>query len=367
MSKSTEEAIVKIPILRYDGRQNLDFTAWKKSFATSMGQKYGELAQVYRTGEAFEYEVPVRSDVTGVADTDSMERTMYLERMAEHRKAKALQSTTNIQLYSELYNKLHEDASKKLLDDPLWGEIERKQDPKGLMTAVTKIMLLSSSGNLHQDTHRARMIYNALRQNEKESLQDYYYRTMRSLATQSSLGYKTNADIDQAMDFIYKLDRKIFQNMITNMDWIEESEIRKFQVARKADHALIHVTTYPANLAEAFQRANSYQLGHEKTTTCTVADNLQTVFASDASSDPQNGQNKKNKYSRKIISREEWLRMTKEQQDTVKAKNKARPKCEYCDKPGHTESECRTLKSAIAELKKENAKNSVAFTTGIPA
>ena len=66
---------------------------------------------------------------------------------------------------------------------------------------------------------------------------------MRSLATQLSLGYKTNADIDQAMDFTYKLDRKIFQNMITNMDWIEESEIRKFQLARKVDHALIHVTT----------------------------------------------------------------------------------------------------------------------------
>ena len=174
----------------------------------SIGQKYGELAQVFRTGEAFEYDVPIRPAVSGVVDTDSMERTMY---MAKHRKAKALQSTTNIQLYSELYNKLHEDASKKLLDDPLWGEIEKKQDDgQALMTAVTKIMLLSSSGNLHQDTHRARMIYNALRQNEKESLQDYYCRTMRLLATQSSLGYKTNADIDQAMDFTYKLDRKYF-------------------------------------------------------------------------------------------------------------------------------------------------------------
>ena len=106
------------------------------------------------------------------------------------------------------------------------------------------------------------MIYNALRQNEKESLQDYYHRTMRSLATQSSLGYKIDADIDQAMNFTYKLDRKTFQTMITNMDWIEESEIRKFQMALRADPTLAHVTTYPANLAEAFQRANSYQLGH---------------------------------------------------------------------------------------------------------
>ena len=143
------------------------------------------------------------------------------------------------------------------------------------------------------------MIYNALRQNEKESLQDYYHRTMRSLATQSSLGYKIDADIDQAMNFTYKLDRKTFQTMITNMDWIEESEIRKFQMALRADPTLAHVTTYTANLAEAFQRANSYQLGHEKTTTGTVADNLlQTVFASDISSDPQN---KKHKDSRKTI------------------------------------------------------------------
>ena len=59
--------------------------------------------------------------------------------------------------------------------------------------------------------------------------------------------------------------------------------------------------------------------------------------------------------------------MTTEQQDAVKAKNKATPKCEYCDKPGHTESECRTLNSAIAELKKKNAKKSVAFTAATPA
>ena len=172
MMKTTEEAIVRIPILRYYGRQNLDFNA------TSMGQKYGELAQVYRTGEAFEYDIPVRPAVSGDKDIDAMERAMYMERMAEHHKAKAMQSATNNQLYSELHNKLHDDASKKLLDDPLWGEIKKKQDPKGLMTAVTKFMLLSSSGNLHQDTHRARMIYNALRQNEKESLQDYYHRTI---------------------------------------------------------------------------------------------------------------------------------------------------------------------------------------------
>ena len=129
--------------------------------------------------------------------------------MPEYRKAKASQVNTNIQLY----NKLHEDTCKKLIDDPLWAEIERKQDPKGLMTAVTKIMLLASSGNTHQDTHRARMIHHALRQQEKESLQDYYTRTTRSLATQVSLGHKLGPEIDQAMDFTYKLDRKSFQEI----------------------------------------------------------------------------------------------------------------------------------------------------------
>ena len=172
--KSTEEAIVKIPILKYDGRQNLDFTAWKKSFATSMGQKYGELAQVYRTGENFEYDVPSKPTISGDENPDSMERAMYMKRMAEYRKAKATQRSINMQLYSELSNKLRKDSCKNLPDDPLWGEVERKQDPNGLMIAVTKIMLLSSSGIVHQDTHRERMIYNALRQNEKESLQDYY-------------------------------------------------------------------------------------------------------------------------------------------------------------------------------------------------
>ena len=36
-------------------------------------------------------------------------------------------------------------------------------------------------------------------------------------------------------------------------------------------------------------------------------------------------------------------------------------------KIGHTESKCRSLKNAITELKKENAKETVAHTTSIPA
>ena len=77
MMKSAEEAIVKIPILKYDGRQNLEFTAWKKSFATSVGQKYGGLAQVYRTGEAFEYDIPSKPVVSD-EDTDVVSYCTYM-------------------------------------------------------------------------------------------------------------------------------------------------------------------------------------------------------------------------------------------------------------------------------------------------
>ena len=115
------------------------------------------------------------------------------------------------------------------------------------MIAVTKIMTPPSSGNRHQDTHQARMMHHAIRQNDKESLQDYYYsRTTRSLATQQLLGNKLDPDIDQAIDFTYKLDRKIFQTMITNMDRLEESEIRKHQIALRTDSAVVHISTYPA-------------------------------------------------------------------------------------------------------------------------
>ena len=78
-------------------------------------------------------------------------------------------------------------------------------------------------------------------------------------------------------------------------------------MALRADSTIVHVTTYPANLAEAFQRANSYQIGHGKTTTGTVADSSQTVFANEASN--QIG-NKKEKEKRKIILRAERLKMT---------------------------------------------------------
>ena len=75
---------------------------------------------------------------------------MYMDQMTEHRMAKLLQNDTNIQLYWELYNKLHKDVCKKLTDDPLWEEVVMKQ---GHMIAVTKIMTLVSSGNKYQGTH----------------------------------------------------------------------------------------------------------------------------------------------------------------------------------------------------------------------
>ena len=86
-----------------------------------------------------------------------MERAMYMAHMAEYREAKATQKSINIQLYSELCSKLHEYSCKKLPDDPRKKKVERKQDPKDPMIEVSKIMLLSSSENVYQDTHQARM------------------------------------------------------------------------------------------------------------------------------------------------------------------------------------------------------------------
>ena len=142
MMNSTEESISKIPTLKHYGRQNLDFIAWITLFATSIGQKYGELAQVFRIGDTFEYTAPptLHESVINVnTEAEAMQRTMKMEQVTEHRKSKLSQNNTNIQLYSKLYNKLQEDTCKKLIDDPLWAEVERRKDPKGL----TKIMMLA--------------------------------------------------------------------------------------------------------------------------------------------------------------------------------------------------------------------------------
>ena len=121
-----------------------------------MGQRYGVLAQVYGIGDNYEYVAPLWLDedvINGDSASSALDRATYLEQISEYRKVEASQVNTNIQLYSRLYNKLHEDTCKKLIDDPLWAEIERNQDQKGLMMAETKIMLLASSGNIHEDTH----------------------------------------------------------------------------------------------------------------------------------------------------------------------------------------------------------------------
>ena len=100
-------------------------------------------------------------------------------------------------------------------------------------------------------------------------------------------------------------------------------------MAFKADNKIVHLTIYPTSVAEALQRANSYHLGHSRTTTGTVTDNHQTIFASDTKSDPSN---RKDKDKRKMIPHAEWIKMTVEQQDVVKAQNRSSKKCELCNK-----------------------------------
>ena len=92
MMKSAEDAISKIPVLKSEGRQNLDFAAWKKSFAASIGQKCGELLEVNRTAEVFTYTTPIELDVAVVDGKKirCMERAMYMDQMAEHRMSKLL-------------------------------------------------------------------------------------------------------------------------------------------------------------------------------------------------------------------------------------------------------------------------------------
>ena len=44
----------------------------KQSFAKSIGQRYGELAQAYRIGEVFEYDIPNKPTISGDEDSDGM-------------------------------------------------------------------------------------------------------------------------------------------------------------------------------------------------------------------------------------------------------------------------------------------------------
>ena len=119
---------------------------------TAMGQRYGVLAQVYRTGDNYEYVAPPEL-AKSVINGDSASSAVYTCTNVRGQKSQSIRSQSIPSLYFELFNKLHEDICKKLIDDPLSAEIERKKDPKGLTTAETKIMLLASSGNTHQKTH----------------------------------------------------------------------------------------------------------------------------------------------------------------------------------------------------------------------
>ena len=177
--------------------------------------------------------------------------------MSEYNKLLQIQKTVHFKMYWELIERLHEDTIKKLSESPLWKDIDDKQDIKGLMEELTKIQLMCSTGNTRQDRHTSRMAYNALQQGDRESLLDYYTRTQRVIATQGSVGQAVDKEEDQALDFTYKLDRKIFHDLISKMDWEEATEIRKHRDALKSNDKAIFVSSYPDTLVDAYQRAKS--------------------------------------------------------------------------------------------------------------
>ena len=130
MMKSGEEAIVKIPIMKYDGRQNLDLTAWKKSFATSMGC---DLAQVCRTRAAFAYRESLR-----ILPSAEMGKQMpwkepciwsawqNIEKPRQHKTASTYSFTRS---YTTSYTRIHAKSSSTTLYEE---KSKRNKTPKAL-------------------------------------------------------------------------------------------------------------------------------------------------------------------------------------------------------------------------------------------
>ena len=276
----------KIGILRYDGKPNPDLPLWKKSFATAMSQIYGEPALLFKTGKTYAYDAPEplsQEVMESVSVASEIEKTHYLEQLSEHKKVLQRQKTIHFKMYMALYERLHEDTVKKLSESPLWNDIDEKHDPKGLMEELTRVQMMCSTGNIRQDRHKTRMAYNSLQQHEKESLMDYYIRTQRVISNQVAVGQTPDKEEDQAIDFIYKLDRKTFQDLISKMDWEEASEIRKHQDALKEDQEAIFKSAYPNTLNDAYQRAKAYLAGQARPTTGVMTTAQHTVFASETS------------------------------------------------------------------------------------
>ena len=353
--------------LRWHGKSQPDFSSWIKGLAVIMTKAYGQPGMLVATGKYYTYPKPDKLSAK-VLDSetgeDNITKAHYLNQLGKYEELINEQSKSHFQIYSSIWEMLHPDTIKELSKCQRYKTMEESHDPLILIEELTKIMTLCSTGNIRQDKHKSRIIYNALQQRDKESVLDYYHRTEKAIATQITAGQTPDSDEEQAMDFIYKLDLKIHKAFIQKLDWDEEDAIRMYAASKKSDAAAIFVSSYPNTLEEAYQRVKSYTTGLSTTTTGIQAPH-QTVFVHETQdTSPKEGKDEKEKRTR--YSREEWGKMTKEQQDAAKSKNnKGRTKCTYCQKPGHTESECRALKQDILVLKKakERDQRTIAHTT----
>ena len=347
--------------LKWTGKPFDNFAGWRKGLATVMTRAYGQPAMFFRH---FIYDAPpkfatdVIEAVTGEAD---LAKRHYLNELNRHMELLSYQRLSHIQMYSAVFDMLHPDTVKQLERGEDYATMHSTHDPLTLIEELSKIMLVCSTGNVRQDRFKSRMGYNSISQREKETIHDYYERTAKAIATQTSVGQKPSPDEDQAMDFIYKLDQRIFKDFIVGLNMAEQDQMRIHATIIKTKPRVEFKSTYPNSLDEAYQRVKSYSTCQVAATTGTVWPQ-QTVFASDSSDQHAKDNTKSTSTS---IPREEWIKMTKEQQDAVKAKNKkSKTKiCNYCSKAGHIEPDCRALKHDIAELKKFKSQHTVAQIT----
>ena len=343
-------AIPTLPVLRYGPDNN--FTEFAREIETYALREFGYLGRLFRDNQY--YEPPAINEPGQALDTNNSSRGTRLRQtqdvdnvsdaaMMQYResckqRAKDISDMRNKRpaLFATVWGQLSPESEEKIRQHNNWDEVETRDNPLALWTAISATHMLNAVGNQVIDRARARDEYVALKQKMDESLIRFKDRFDHALRACTSVGEALPAAQRQAVDFINRLDNARY------------GELK----AQLTNNLHMGIGQYPDTLVAAYNLAAEFQVVKKVPSRGTHGP-VESVFVVGA--ETLRGQTRGSK--NKSVGGDVRVKGRNHQQKGNN-KNKRNPqgmKCHLCGSPEHFVSSCPHIQQAANNLKQDEA------------
>ena len=216
--QSLEQRLV---VLNYGSRNN--YLKWTEAMTHYLGQKYGVLASVIKTGNFHVEPVPVKtlpstSQSLSQAEQDAMVNILYTEDLKIWRRKTNDNEQKYIEMYSIIWCYISTESQLQVQEHADWNDIEDARDSARLVRRIADTHRTGDSRIPIFDLKKARTMYEQCRQGGTESIAEYKRNYDNALRVLVAAGGTPVPQELQAVDFMSGLDKRRFAQFIVDIE-----------------------------------------------------------------------------------------------------------------------------------------------------